>query len=166
MKREYAGIAFRQRQRQAAAARQFGIAVRAPFDEFAAQVFEARLAFAPGAGESLRAPGRGQGRQGRRRFRSEVVARHRLPVGNVHHQRDVDADRAVQGDRGQRQRAVVADGDPGGLLAGGRVEDLVWGYQSPLPDAAQLEGYVTFFDERSDLVVDGVPRPRPVTPWS
>ncbi len=51
-------------------------------------------------------------------------------------------------------------------LAGGRVEDLVWGYQSPLPDAAQLEGYVTFFDERSDLVVDGVPRPRPVTPWS
>jgi uncharacterized protein (DUF427 family) len=47
-----------------------------------------------------------------------------------------------------------------------RVEDLMWGYDNPLPDAAQLAGYVTFFDERSDLVVDGVTRPRPTTPWS
>ncbi len=47
-----------------------------------------------------------------------------------------------------------------------RVDDLMWGYQSPLPDAAQLAGYVTFFDERSDLVVDGVTRARPTTPWS
>jgi uncharacterized protein (DUF427 family) len=51
-------------------------------------------------------------------------------------------------------------------LPGGRVDDLVWGYRHPLPDAAQLAGYVTFFGERSDLVVDGVARARPTTPWS
>jgi uncharacterized protein (DUF427 family) len=46
------------------------------------------------------------------------------------------------------------------------VPDLVWSYEKPLPDAAELEGYLSFFDERMDVVVDGVPRPRPVTPWS
>lgn len=51
-------------------------------------------------------------------------------------------------------------------LPGQRVEDLMWGYVNPLPDAAQLAGYVTFFDERSDLVVDGITRARPTTPWS
>jgi uncharacterized protein (DUF427 family) len=46
------------------------------------------------------------------------------------------------------------------------VEDLAWSYPAPLPDAVELGGRVTFFDERLDLVIDGVPRPRPVTPWS
>jgi len=46
------------------------------------------------------------------------------------------------------------------------VEDLVWGYLAPLPDAAELKGYVAFFDEKVDLVLDGMPRDRPVTPWS
>jgi uncharacterized protein (DUF427 family) len=36
----------------------------------------------------------------------------------------------------------------------------------PLPDAAELGGCGTFSDERVDVVVDGVPRQRPVTPWS
>jgi uncharacterized protein (DUF427 family) len=46
------------------------------------------------------------------------------------------------------------------------VEDLAWSYRAPLPDAVELGGRIAFFDERVDLVVDGVPRPRPVTPWS
>lgn len=46
------------------------------------------------------------------------------------------------------------------------VEDLAWSYPDPLPDAVELGGRIAFFDERADLVVDGVPRPRPVTPWS
>jgi uncharacterized protein (DUF427 family) len=46
------------------------------------------------------------------------------------------------------------------------VEDLVWSYPAPLPDAVELGGLVALFDERLDLVIDGVPRPRPVTPWS
>lgn len=50
---------------------------------------------------------------------------------------------------------------------GGRVvPDLAWSYPDPLPDAVALRGLVCFFDERVDVVVDGVPRPRPVTPWS
>jgi len=50
---------------------------------------------------------------------------------------------------------------------GGRaVEDLIWGYLEPLPDAAELKGYVAFFDEKTDLVLDGTARDRPITPWS
>ena len=48
----------------------------------------------------------------------------------------------------------------------GLVPDAVWSYRDPLPDAAQLRGLLCFFDERFDVAVDGVPRPRPVTPWS
>lgn len=50
--------------------------------------------------------------------------------------------------------------------AGRVVPDLVWSYEDPLPDAVELGGHRTFFDERVGLVVDGVARPRPVTPWS
>jgi uncharacterized protein (DUF427 family) len=46
------------------------------------------------------------------------------------------------------------------------VDDLAWSYPSPLPDAVELGGRIAFFDERVDVVVDGVPRPRRVTPWS
>ena len=46
------------------------------------------------------------------------------------------------------------------------VPDLAWSYPDPLPDAVQLRGLVSFFDERVDVEVDGVPRRRPVTPWS
>jgi uncharacterized protein (DUF427 family) len=40
-------------------------------------------------------------------------------------------------------------------------ENLVWGYEAPLPDAAGLEGHVAFYDDRVTLIVDGVPRERP-----
>jgi uncharacterized protein (DUF427 family) len=46
------------------------------------------------------------------------------------------------------------------------VDDLAWSYPAPLPDAVELGGRISFFDERVDVVVDGVPRPRRVTPWS
>jgi uncharacterized protein (DUF427 family) len=46
------------------------------------------------------------------------------------------------------------------------VPDLVWSYPEPAADAAELGGCLAFFDERLDVVVDGVPRERPVTPWS
>lgn len=52
-------------------------------------------------------------------------------------------------------------------VAGGQeVPDLAWSYLEPLREAAEVAGMVAFFDERVDLVLDGVPRPRPVTPWS
>jgi uncharacterized protein (DUF427 family) len=48
----------------------------------------------------------------------------------------------------------------------GLVRDAVWSYRDPLPDAVQLRDLFCFFDERVDVAVDGVPRSRPVTPWS
>ena len=46
------------------------------------------------------------------------------------------------------------------------VPDIAWGYRSPLHDAIGVAGLVAFFDERLDVVLDGQPRERPVTPWS
>ena len=48
----------------------------------------------------------------------------------------------------------------------GRVVDVAWSYEDPLPDAAEIAGLVAFFDERVDVVLDGVRRERPTTPWS
>ncbi len=51
------------------------------------------------------------------------------------------------------------------LDAGGRArEDLGWSYEQPLPDAAELTGLVAFWDERVDVFLDGVQRPRPTGP--
>lgn len=52
------------------------------------------------------------------------------------------------------------------LVDGREVADLAWTYQQPLPEAAVVAGLVACFDERVDLVLDGVRRERPVTPWS
>jgi uncharacterized protein (DUF427 family) len=51
-------------------------------------------------------------------------------------------------------------------VGGELVPDLVWGYPEPRHDAAAVAGLVCFFDERVDVVLDGVRRERPVTPWS
>lgn len=40
-------------------------------------------------------------------------------------------------------------------------ENLAWSYENPLPDAVAITGLVAFWDERVDVFVDGVPRPRP-----
>ncbi len=51
--------------------------------------------------------------------------------------------------------------------AGGeRVEDLVWYYPEPIPEAAKIEGHLAFFNERVDLEVDGEKQERPKTQWS
>ena len=49
---------------------------------------------------------------------------------------------------------------------GARLVDVAWSYERPLPDAVVIAGMVAFFDERVDVVLDGVRRPRPTTPWS
>jgi uncharacterized protein (DUF427 family) len=51
--------------------------------------------------------------------------------------------------------------------AGGeRVEDLVWYYQQPIPEAAKIKGLLAFFNEHVDLEVDGEEQERPKTQWS
>lgn len=52
------------------------------------------------------------------------------------------------------------------LVNGQAEEDLAWSYAAPLHEAAPITDRVAFFDERLDLVVDGVRRDRPLTPWS
>jgi uncharacterized protein (DUF427 family) len=53
------------------------------------------------------------------------------------------------------------------LAAGDRTStDIAWSYEAPLPDAAELASYVSFFDERVDVHLDGELRQRPQTPWS
>lgn len=44
--------------------------------------------------------------------------------------------------------------------------DIAWSYPEPLREATELTGRFAFLDERVDVVVDGRPQERPVTPWS
>jgi uncharacterized protein (DUF427 family) len=51
-------------------------------------------------------------------------------------------------------------------VAGQSVPDLAWTYENPRHDASEVRDLIAFFDERIDVIVDGKPQPRPVTPWS
>jgi uncharacterized protein (DUF427 family) len=44
--------------------------------------------------------------------------------------------------------------------------DVAWTYHEPLHDAEPVRDRICFFDERVDVIVDGIPSDRPVTPWS
>jgi uncharacterized protein (DUF427 family) len=44
--------------------------------------------------------------------------------------------------------------------------DIAWTYTHPLDEVAAIKGMVCFYAERTDLELDGVAVPRPVTPWS
>jgi uncharacterized protein (DUF427 family) len=50
--------------------------------------------------------------------------------------------------------------------AGAGRKDLVWSYEDPLREAAEITGLVAFFNEKVDIVVDGKRSERPRTPWS
>ena len=52
------------------------------------------------------------------------------------------------------------------VVAEKTVPDLAWSYHDPLVDALAVKDCLAFFDEKLDVSIDGVPRPRPVTPWS
>jgi uncharacterized protein (DUF427 family) len=46
-------------------------------------------------------------------------------------------------------------------VGGRRHEDLVWTYRTPLPECAKVAGLVCFYNERTELTVDGAPPPGP-----
>jgi uncharacterized protein (DUF427 family) len=46
------------------------------------------------------------------------------------------------------------------------VDDLVWSYPTPIPENPRIAGLLCFLNEKVDVVVDGEPQQRPVTPWS
>jgi uncharacterized protein (DUF427 family) len=45
------------------------------------------------------------------------------------------------------------------------VPDLAWSYPDPIPENPKIRDLVAFFNERVDLIVDGVLQDRPDTPW-
>lgn len=51
-------------------------------------------------------------------------------------------------------------------VGGKRLDDVAWSYPAPIPETPKIENLVAFFNERVDIVVDGVPQQRPVTKWS
>ena len=51
--------------------------------------------------------------------------------------------------------------------AGGELHrDVAWSYPEPVPECPRIAGLVAFFNEKADLVIDGVRQQRPITPWS
>ena len=46
------------------------------------------------------------------------------------------------------------------------LDDVIWYYPDPLNDAVPVRDLVAFYDEKVDVVVDGVRRGRPRTEWS
>jgi uncharacterized protein (DUF427 family) len=53
----------------------------------------------------------------------------------------------------------VRDGDE--LLG-----DIVWSYPAPIPEAPKIENLLAFYNEKTDITVDGVLQERPATKWS
>ncbi|HWC37779.1 MAG TPA: DUF427 domain-containing protein [Acidimicrobiales bacterium] len=50
---------------------------------------------------------------------------------------------------------------------GGKVhDDLVWSYESPIPQAEGVAGLLCFYNERVDLTLEGERQPTPETPFS
>jgi uncharacterized protein (DUF427 family) len=45
-------------------------------------------------------------------------------------------------------------------------EDLAWSYPFPIPECPKIEGLISFFNERTDIWVDGEQLQRPLTPWT
>ena len=45
-------------------------------------------------------------------------------------------------------------------------DDIAWTYPAPLREAGEVTDRICFFNELVDIVVDGTPLERPVTPWS
>lgn len=52
------------------------------------------------------------------------------------------------------------------LRGGTVVEDIAWVYPTTVPQLPTIQNHVAFFDERVDVLVDGVLQGRPTTKWS
>ena len=54
----------------------------------------------------------------------------------------------------------------GGPGWGAEHGDVAWTYPQPVVECPRIAGLIAFFNEKVDLVIDGVPQTRPRTPWS
>jgi uncharacterized protein (DUF427 family) len=44
--------------------------------------------------------------------------------------------------------------------------DLAWSYRTPLPESQKIAGFISFYNEKVDLYVDGILEPRPRTKFA
>lgn len=95
-----------------------------------------------------------------------LLAETHLPVRYYLPPDDVRLDRLVPSAtvstcayKGHASYLSTAEEDPAGA-------DIAWLYEQPLHDATRVRDHVCFWAERTELIVDGEPVPRPITPWS
>jgi uncharacterized protein (DUF427 family) len=92
-------------------------------------------------------------------FETMLPTRYYLPRDDIRAELTPSSTRTYCAYKGQASYWSAAAGDR-------VVPDIAWTYQQPLHDAAQVRGLVAFFNERLDVIVDGEPFERPITPWS
>ncbi len=51
-------------------------------------------------------------------------------------------------------------------VGGTDAADIVWGYADPIAECPKIKGYLSFFNEKVDVYVDGELQDRPITGWS
>ena len=85
-----------------------------------------------------------------------------LPVRCYLPREDVRTDLLVPSDT----RTACAYKGRASYLSTATADDVAWYYPEPLREAAEVTGRIAFFNERTDVVIDGERRERPITPWS
>ena len=93
-------------------------------------------------------------------FETGLPPRYYLPLADLHTELLVPSERTSQCPyKGTASYWSMQVGDT-------RYDDFVWIYRSPLPESAKVTGLACFYNEKVDLVIDGVPQERPHTPFS
>ena len=85
-----------------------------------------------------------------------------LPVRKYFPREDVRMDLLEPSDK----RTTCAYKGHASYFSAAAAPDIAWTYPKPLPDAEQLRDLIAFFDERTDVTVDGETQERPTTEWS
>ena len=93
-------------------------------------------------------------------FETGLPPRYYVPLSDVRTELLVPSDRVTQCPyKGTATYWSVQAGER-------RYDDFVWMYRSPLAESAKVAGMACFYNEKVDLIVDGVPQERPRTPFS
>jgi uncharacterized protein (DUF427 family) len=50
-------------------------------------------------------------------------------------------------------------------VGGQRIQNLIWHYPEPIPEAGKIKHHLAFFNKKVDLEVDGEEQERPQTHW-
>ena len=93
-------------------------------------------------------------------FETGLPPRYYVPLSDVRTELLTPSDRVTQCPyKGTANYWSVQVGDR-------RYDDFAWMYRSPLAESAKVAGLVCFYNEKVDLIIDGVAQERPRTPFS